>query len=356
MTMNDLWKPGWDVSRARYLDWWDRRGLVISMWEHLEVEGISHEPASAPPPARDLEQKWFDTDWRAADIHYRLSRSELRADIPPVANTQLGPGSLAAVFGSELVGGEDTIWLEPVAPDAPLVFDETGPGLRRHLEIVEACKRLSDGRYFVGMPDLMEGLDTLTTVRGVAPVMEQIILEPERVEEDLQRINEVWFDVFDRIYDVIQVDGEMAFCYFSLWSPGKMAKLQCDVSLMISPTHFARFVVPFITEQCRWLDHSMYHLDGVQAIIHLDALLEIEELDAVQWTPGVGQPQGGDPTWFEMYRKIRAANKSVMASLVEVDELEALLDAVGPQGRHVLMEFRAPSDIDRTLEIVERYR
>ena len=87
----------------------------------------------------------------------------------------------------------------------------------------------------------------------------------------------------------------------------------------------------------------------------LDALLEIEELDAVQWTPGVGQPQGGDPTWFEMYRKIRAAKKSVMASLVEVDELEALLDAVGPAGLHVLMEFRSPGDIDRTLEIVERF-
>ena len=80
---------------------------------------------------------------------------------------------------------------------------------------------------------------------------------------------------------------------------------------------------PFIREQCRWLDYSLYHLDGVAAVRHLDALLEIEELDAIQWTPGVGEPQGGDPRWYDLYRRIRAAGKSVMPCWVEVDELAA---------------------------------
>ena len=351
-----LWKDDWETTRARYLEWWAGLGLVISMWEHLEVDDICHEQVAAPPPARDLDQRWFDPDWRAADIHHRLSRSELRADILPVANTQLGPGSLAAVFGAELVGGEDTIWTEAVAPDAPVSFDRSGPGMRLHLDLVNACQRLSDGRYFVGCPDLMEGLDTLTGLRGVAPVMEQMVLDPEGVERDLRAVNEVWFDVFEQIYQAINVAGEMAFCYFSLWSPGRMAKLQCDVSLMISPGHFRRFVVPFIDEQCRWLDHSMYHLDGVDAIHHLEALLEIEELDAVQWTPGVGQPQGGDPKWFDLYRQVRAAGKSVMATWVELDELAPLLDAIGPDGMHMLMDFKSPADIDAALEIAERYR
>jgi hypothetical protein len=351
-----LWKDDWDTTRARYLDWWAGRGLVISMWEHLDVDGICHEEVRVPAPPRDLDQRWFDADWRAADIHYRLSRSELRADIPPVANTQLGPGSLAACLGAELVGGEETIWIEALAPDAPVALDSANPWLRTHLNLVEACRRLSDGRYFVGCPDLMEGLDTLTGLRGVAPVMEQIVLDPEGLERDLQAVNDIWFDVFERIYQLINVDGEMAFCYFSLWAPGRMAKLQCDVSIMISPDHFRRFVVPYIAEQCRWLDHSMYHLDGVQAIHHLEALLEIEELKAVQWTPGVGQPQGGDPAWFDLYRQVRAAGKSVMATWVQTDELAPLLDAVGPEGVHVLMDFTSPRDIDAALAIAERYR
>ncbi len=351
-----LWKEDWELSRQRYLAWWQRHGLVISMWEHLEVEGICHETVPVPRPARDLDQRWFDPEWRAADIHHRLARSELRADIVPVANTQLGPGSLAACIGATLVAGEDTIWIEARAPDALVVLDDANPWLRTHLDLVRACRRIADGRYFVGCPDLIEGIDTLAGLRGVVPVMEQIHLDPEGLERDLQAVNDIWFDVFERIYDVINVDGEMAFCYFSLWAPGRMAKLQCDASVMIGPEHFRRFVVPYVSQQCRWLDYSMYHLDGVQAIRHLDALLEIEELDAVQWTPGVGQPQGGDPAWFELYGRIRAAGKSVMASLVEVDQLAPLLDAVGPEALHVLMEFRAPGDIDAALSIAEAYR
>jgi hypothetical protein len=351
-----LWKTDWETTRARYVDWWAGRGLVISMWRHLEVDGICHEDVPAPPAPRDLRQRWFDPEWRAADIHHRLARSELRADIVPVADTNLGPGSLAAALGAELVGGEDTIWVEAKAPDAPVVLDPSNAWLGTHLELVRACRRLADGRYFVGCPDLVEGIDTLAGLRGVVPVMEQVTMDPERLERDLRAVNDAWLDVFERIYDVINVGGEMAFCYFSLWAPGRMAKLQCDASVMIGPEHFRRFVVPFIEEQCSWLDYSIYHLDGVEALRHLEALLAIEELDAVQWTPGVGRPQGGDPSWHGLYRQIRAAGKSVMASWVQLDELAPLLDAVGPGGIHVLMDFESPRDIDEALVVAERYR
>ena len=37
----------------------------------------------------------------------------MKADMLPVANTQLGPGSLAAILGGVFEGGEDTIWIHP---------------------------------------------------------------------------------------------------------------------------------------------------------------------------------------------------------------------------------------------------
>ena len=48
---------------------------------------------------------------------------------------------------------------------------------------------------------------------------------------------------------------------------------------------------------------------------HLPALLEIEELNAIQWTPGVGQPQGGDPCWYDLYKRIRAGGKAIDGQL-----------------------------------------
>ncbi|MCB0021402.1 MAG: hypothetical protein KDD91_00045, partial [Caldilinea sp.] len=79
-------------------------------------------------------------------------------------------------------------------------------------------------------------------------------------------------------------------------------------------------------------------------------------LDAIQWTPGVGQPQGGDPCWYDLYRRILAGGKSIMPAWVEIDELQPLLDAVGPNGLNILMHFTSERDIDRALAIAEQYR
>ena len=351
------WKENWTESRVHYLDWWAGKGLVISMWEHLKKDGPPHAVVPAPEPARDLQQYWFDPEWRAARLHYQLSRSSFKADILPVANTHLGPGSLAAILGAELGGGEDTIWIHPRTDlGRDLVLDEDNRWWRLHLDLINACRRLAQGNYLVGCPDLIEGLDTLAGIRGTQPVLLDTIDRPEELEQELQAINNVWFTVFQRIYDIINVAGEMAFCYFSIWGPGRVAKLQSDISIMMSPKSFRRFVQPFIREQCQWLDYSLYHLDGVGAIRHLDALLEIDELDAIQWTPGVGQPQGGDPCWYDLYRRIRANGKSIMPCWVEVEELQPLFDAVGPEGMNVLMHFESEDDIERALKVAEQYR
>ena len=351
------WKDNWETSRQHYLDWWERKGLVISMWEHLEKDGPPHENAPRPAPAKDMQQYWFDPEWRAASLHYRLAHSSFKADILPVASTHLGPGSLAAILGAELEGREDTIWIHKQAGVGnAIVFDENNRWWQLHLDLLRACKRHAQGRYFVGCPDLIEGLDTLAGLRGTQPVLLDTVDRPEELAQELQAINEIWFTVFDRIYQEIAEEGEMAFCYFSIWGPGRVAKLQSDISIMISPRSFRRFVQPYIRQQCQWLDYSLYHLDGVGAIRHVDALLEIEELDAIQWTPGVGQPQGGDPCWYDLYKRIRAGGKSIMPCWVEVDELQPLLDAVGPEGVNVLMHFTTEKEIDAALAIAEQYR
>ena len=47
-----LWKDNWEESRQHYLDWWDGKGLVISMWEHLRQRrrAARSGPPAAPGP------------------------------------------------------------------------------------------------------------------------------------------------------------------------------------------------------------------------------------------------------------------------------------------------------------------
>lgn len=351
------WKTNFGESKENYLLWWKGEGLVISMWEHLEKDGPPHEAVPEPPPAASLEQRWFDPEWRAARIHYELSRSSFKADILPVANTHLGPGSLAVALGADLEGREDTIWItHGDEPGDDIVFDEDGKWWRLHLDLLRACRARSAGRYLVGCPDLVEGLDILASLRGPEAVLMDTAIRPEIVEAQLQAVNDAYFKAYDAVYDIINVDGESAFCYFSIWGPGKVAKLQSDISIMISEADFRRFCLPYLREQCQKIDYTLYHLDGVGAMRHVDALLEIEELNAIQWTPGIGEPQGGDPRWYPLYQKILAAGKSVMPCWIEPGELEPLLDNVGPDGLNCLMHFRTEAEIDRALEIAARYR
>lgn len=354
------WKENWEESKGRYLDWWNGRGLVISMWEHLQ-EGVKpHAEYPAPPPPQDNHQRWLDPRWRAEYLHWTMSRSSFLADIPPVASTHLGPVSLAAILGGVYEAGKDTVWIHP-APNqsGDIVFDPENAAWKLHQELLRNCKALAalaGGGYYTGMPDLAEGLDVLAALSGTENVLMDIMEEPETVEHRLRQINEIYFRVFDELYEIIREGDEMAFCYFSLWGPGKVTKLQCDISIMIGEENFRRFAQPYLWEQCRRIPYTLYHLDGVGAIRHLDALLEIEELNAIQWTPGASEPQGGDPTWYSLYRKIRAGKKSVMASWVRVEELKPLLDAVGPDGLHLMLDFKNERDIEAALKIAGEYR
>lgn len=354
----ETWKKNMEETKQHYIDWWNHKGIVLNMWEHFQ-EGVKpHADIPAPAPPKDLNQKWFDPEWRAEYLDWYVAHSSLMADILPVANTQLGPGSLAAILGGVFEGGEDTIWIHPNPNYTDdIVFNpENNAAWKLHKDLLQACKKKAQGHYYVGMPDLMEGLDVLAAIKGTDKVLLDTVMQPEVLEHQMQQINDIYFKVFDELYDIIREGDEMAFCYFSAWAPGRMTKIQSDISTMISEDDYRRFVQPFIREQCQKIDYTLYHLDGVGAIRHLPALLEIKELNAIQWTPGVGEPQGGSPKWYDLYKQILAGGKSILASWVTLDELKPLLDNIGADGVHLEMDFHNEKEVEQALRIVEEYR
>ena len=349
------WKQNMEETKQHYVDWWNHKGVVVNMWEHFQQGVKPHADVPKPKAPKDLNQKWFDAKWRADYLDWYVAHSSLKADMLPVANTQLGPGSLAAILGGVFEGGEDTIWIHPNPNYTDeITFDENNANWLLHKELLKACKAKAKGNYYVGMPDLMEGMDVLAAIKGTDKVLLDTVMQPEILEKQMQQINDIYFRVFNELYDIIREGDEMAFCYFSAWAPGKMAKLQCDISTMINEDDYRRFALPFLREQCQKIDYTLYHLDGVGAQHHLPALLEIKELNAIQWTPGVGEPQGGSPKWYDLYRRILNAGKSIMACWVTLDELRPLLENIGTDGVHLEMDFHNEDEVEQALEIVEK--
>jgi len=358
-----MWKTNWNETQKRFIDWWNRKGLLVGMWGAPETGRCIHENVKPPVRPAAIEDRYCDAAFRAAENHCRLARSIFPLDVLPSATTDLGPGSLALFLGSKPGFAEDTVWFHPcieqeLEPEKlpPLKFDSGHPWWRTTEEILRRCAEAARGKYFVGCPDLIENMDVLSSLRGAQTLLLDMVERPDWVEQKIREINDVWFAAYQRIYDIIKLDdGSSAFGAFYIWGPGKVAKVQCDSSAMFSPKMYKQFVVPALTAQCEWLDYSLYHLDGTQAMVHLDNLLAIEPLDAIEWTPQAGIETGGNQRWYDLYRRILAAGKSVQVVNVELDEIEPLLDAIGPKGVYMLIQFKDEREAEKALELTGNY-
>jgi hypothetical protein len=222
---------------------------------------------------------------------------------------------------------------------------------------MEKVYEVGEGDYLTGMPSFASNLDVLAELRGTQNLLYDLLGEPDWVKEKLGEINESFFVAFDDYYEHIRLsDGSSAYTYFSLWGPGKVSQVQCDFAAMISPDMFREFVVPPLQRQCAWLDHSLFHLDGTSCICHLEHLLAIPELDAVQWTPGAGQPGAGNAQWYSLYERILNAGKSVQILGASVEEANRILDTFGAKGVYLSVHVTSETEADDLIAAVECLR
>ena len=92
---------------------------------------------------------------------------------------------------------------------------------------------------------------------------------------------------------------------------------------------FEEVFLPGIVNECRFLDRSIYHLDGPAALRHLDSLLAIPELHAIQWVPGAGREDFA--RWIPVYQKVQAAGKAVQV-LCKFSEIDTIIATLDPHG------------------------
>lgn len=349
-----IWKEDLEGALQRLRDWWDGRGVA------LHVTAPAEEPRvdlPEPPPA-DLLIARLDPQYRVQAEIYRLSRTFFGGVALPVFNANVGgPGSLGLFLGAEGHVAPDTIWYEPCITDPdthpPLEFDPQNLWWQRHLAVIDEALHQAEGRYLVGMPDLIENLDTLAQLRGPEQTLMDLVERPEWVQEKIQEINRAYYACFDALWERIRGPwGGNAFHAFQLWGPGKTAKVQCDFSCMISPKMFRQFVLAPMAEQCAYLDYAMYHLDGTQALPQLPNLLSIDTIRAIEWTPQAGLPGGGAPEWYDLYRQIRACGKGVQAIGVLPQEVEPLIEAIGGEGIFLIVETATEAEARGLLQRV----
>ena len=360
------YKDNWEDTKQRFEAWWSRSSLgrpmlrVASKKPAQEIAGI---PVPPPPATPEDMHIGIPHALRVAEYGFQTTNFNY-AEAFPAIDLNMGPGSLACYLGSEPIFKWDTVWFSPCVPDGwqafgPLRFDPENPWWQKHWQVLRAAVEAAQGDYLVNIPDLIENVDVLSAMRDPQTFCYDLIDEPETVRDYTDQLDALYFQYYDPISELVACDGGTSYTAFSIWGKGRTAKVQCDFSALMSPAQFRDHVLDSLQRQLARLDHSLYHLDGPDAVRHLDALMELDRLDALQWTPGAGRPDPGDPLWYPIHDKVHRAGKSLWISLSDggiedwLAKTDRLVDRYGADGLYMLYPTMQESEALRLMERAE---
>lgn len=267
-------------------------------------------------PAEQIVQAW----------DAQLSSQEFLGDaFPAVGLAEFGPGVVAAFCGARLDNSSGGVWFWPAEKkeiaDIHAAYDPNNRWAVRIKEIIRTAIEYWNGSVAIGLPDFGGVMDIAASLVGTEELLFAVLEEPEEVTRLCGEIQEAWYASFRDICASAAPQGVYTD-WNLLLSKTPTHVLQCDFSTMISPQMFDAFVMDTLREDTRRLEHCIYHLDGPGALKHLDALLTIENLTAIQWVYGDGQP--GSAHWVDVYKKIADAGKQYMILGSSEDYLEVL--------------------------------
>jgi len=92
------------------------------------------------------------------------------------------------------------------------------------------------------------------------------------------------------------------------------------------------------------MGRAVFHLDGPGAARHIDALLEVPDIQAIQFAPGTGTPSA--LAWVHMFHRIQQRGRSLLV-VSPPEEVIALCEALRPEGLGILIDTPlSPGELD----------
>lgn len=343
-----LGKDDWDKVQERYCAFWQRE----------LVDRVLLQVAAPSRFADTLKSNWHghfvvehpeEPELIVGEFIKDIPRHFYGGDLFPMLMIYFGPGSLAAYMGCELRIMSGTIWFEPPGDlsldDIIATEPEAGNRWWKATQMLaSALPRLAAGRFFVGLTDLNAEMNALGSLRGTERLLVDLVDAPGKVRRVAGKLHDLWLRCFDEQYRRMSEYQAGCAWWMGMWSPVRASDVQCDFSAMISPAMFEQFVRPDIEDAARKLEHTIFHWDGPGQLQHLDILLDIPELDGIQWVPGAGNPGTGSPKWFPLYKRIQEAGKLLVLQGMNSKDVKGVMEALNHRG--LLIGTSCPSEAE----------
>jgi hypothetical protein len=337
---NDIFSHALPGIQQRLENWWnfgeqERPCFLITL----------PPPAGADvPDTQDLEQWWMDVDFRTDRQMKLIDQQTYFGEAVPFHFIDRGSSAMEGVLGAQMKFiDKETIWAYPcfetVEQVAEMVADAENIWRTSTLEMTRRSAALAHGHHFVA-PYAMEGVsDILSGLYGTENLLADLIEKPDAVARALDHIKRIWIELFGEIQALIAPSKNPGgIGWAGIWAPGTTFPMQEDFTYMISARMYRRFCLPHVADMLDAMQYGFYHLDGSGAIVHLDALLGLKKLRAIQWVPGTGKEELS--LWYDLIRRILNAGKSVEV-FARPDEVRPLVKAVGLRGLLIHLDCTA---------------
>ena len=334
--MNSLeFKPDFALTARRFEAWW--HGAIID--RPPVTLTVKRPPLNSGPVARhaNLRERWLDVEFVVESSLAAMAATTYLGDTLPVFWPNIGPEITATLYGCELEFGEWTSWSIPVVHDpsgwesiatAPPNFGNP------YWQACEAMTNLAidrcQGRYLVGLTDLHGTYDILAALREPIFLCTDLLDCPELVNRAARHVAHGFSAAFERNFALVNKAGMGSVFWAPCYHAGPAYIPSCDFWCMVSPAMARDRVYPTLLTEMRGLERSIFHLDGEQALPHLDLTLSLPGLNALQWVFGAGH--GPAARWLDVHRRARAAGKSLQITAETAADALTVLRALGPAG------------------------
>lgn len=346
-------KPDFEKTKERINAFWD-----CEIVDRPPVNIILFKENPKPLPTREYKshrERWLDIAFRAEVIDIEMENRIYVADGVPTVFPNMGPEIFSAWCGCEYEFGDTTTWSEPCIKDwerdsPKAVFDSEHPLFKATVEFTKLLIERGKGKFIVGLTDFHPGGDHLAALRDPANLAMDMLENLDHVIEKLESSYEEYYRVYDIFYNMIRQAGMPITSWLPLFYEGRYYIPSNDFSCMISEKMFNEIFLPGIIEECKFYDRSIYHLDGPGALRHLDSILDIKELNAVQWVCGAGNE--GYAKWVDVYKKIQDKGKGIQLDIT-LDELSLVFETLRPEGIW-FSSIQGVRDMDTAKEVLKR--
>ena len=347
--------PDFNRSMQRIYAWFE--GQIIDRAPiRFQAHNAFVEEANAAYPSPHLKDRWFDAEFQVQTYLKTIGDRTFHAETFPVFWPNLGPEVYAAFYGTDLEYGEVTAWSKRLVHDwsdiSRIKLDMNCQYMKKLEELTRCALDRCRGKSLIGYTDLHPGVDCAAAWRRPEQFCMDLIEEPDNAKKLIALASADFELIYNHFDSLLKAEKQLSVSWMGIPSFGRMHIPSCDFSALISAKHFEEFCLPVFESELKTTTHNVFHVDGKNVARHINRILDIPGVHAIQWVQGVGDDYP-IMQWVPFIKQIQA-RAPVIVDLKKT-ELETFMQEVRPEGIFLWVATDNEDEEKALLRLVEKW-